>query len=143
MRLQYLDWAGQDPYVNLALERYLLENAQEGTCTLLLWQNNNTVVIGCNQNPWIQYYLRMDANGQRVNDIAALDRGIRELHARCRKAEKDAQTYMAEAVLYRRKYEALELERKEDEENRFPVFFNHKRENEDQHPEARVSCGGN
>lgn len=89
----------------------------------------------------VQYYLRMDANGQRVNDIAALDRGIRELHARCRKAEKDAKTYMAEAVLYRRKYEALELERKEDEENRFPVFFNHKDEN--QHPEARVSCGGN
>lgn len=95
------------------------------------------------QSETVQYYLRMDANGQRVNDIAALDRGIRELHARCRKAEKDAQTYMAEAVLYRRKYEALELERKEEEENRFPVFFNHKREDENQHPEARVSCGGN
>lgn len=90
----------------------------------------------------VQYYLRMDANGQRINDIAALDRGIRDLHARCRKAEKEAQTYMAEAVLYRRKYEAMELERKEEEENRFPLF-NHKREDEDQHPQAGVSCGGN
>lgn len=52
MRLQYLDWDGKDPYVNLALERYLLEHADEDTCTLLLWQNDNTVVIGCNQNPW-------------------------------------------------------------------------------------------
>ena len=90
----------------------------------------------------VQYYLRTDANGQRVNDIAALDRGIRDLHNRCRKAEKDAQTYMAEAMLYRRKYEALEMERKEAEEYSFPLFYNHKREDEDQYPEARVSyCG--
>ncbi len=52
LRLQYLDWAGQDPYINLALERYLLEHTDKDTCTLLLWQNHNTVVIGCNQNPW-------------------------------------------------------------------------------------------
>ena len=88
------------------------------------------------QSETVQYYLRMDAKGQRVNDIAALDRGIRDLHARCQKAEKDAQTYMAEAVLYRRKYEALELERKEEEENRFPLFNNHKRANENEHPQA-------
>ncbi len=89
----------------------------------------------------VQYYLRLDENGQRVNDIAALDRGIRELHTRCRKAEKDAQTHMAEAILYRRKYEALELERKEEEEDRFPVFCHHGQD-EDQYPEARVPyCG--
>lgn len=52
MRLQYLDWSGQNPYENLALERYLLEHTPSDTCTLLLWQNDNTVVIGCNQNPW-------------------------------------------------------------------------------------------
>ena len=52
MHLQYLDWAGYDPYTNLALERYLLDHTSKDTCTLLLWQNDNTVVIGCNQNPW-------------------------------------------------------------------------------------------
>ena len=52
MRLQYLDWDGQNPYENLALERYLLEHAASDSCILLLWQNDNTVVIGCNQNPW-------------------------------------------------------------------------------------------
>lgn len=86
------------------------------------------------QSETVQYYLRVDENGQRLNDIAALDRGIRELHDRCRKAEKDAQTYMAEAVLYRRKYEALEIERKEEEENRFPLFKSDKRADENEHP---------
>ena len=52
MKLQYLNWLGHDPYENLALERYLLEHTQADTCTLLLWQNDNTVVMGCNQNPW-------------------------------------------------------------------------------------------
>lgn len=51
MLLQYLVWSGKDPYENLALERYLLNNTKD-FCTLLLWQNDNTVVIGCNQNPW-------------------------------------------------------------------------------------------
>lgn len=52
MRTQYLDWDGLDPYQNLALERYLLDHSAQAGCTLLLWQNRNTVVIGCNQNPW-------------------------------------------------------------------------------------------
>lgn len=84
----------------------------------------------------VRYYLRTDANGQRVNDIAALDRGIRELHARCRKAENEAQSCRAEAVYYRRKTEALEMQRKEDEENRFPLFQSDRRADEDQHEKA-------
>ena len=36
------------------MEQHLLETVAGGCCLLYLWQNQNTVVIGRNQNPWAQ-----------------------------------------------------------------------------------------
>ncbi len=51
-KLRYYISDTLDPYKNLATEKYLLDTTPDDCCTLYLWQNQNTVVIGKNQNPW-------------------------------------------------------------------------------------------
>lgn len=45
----YLETGSVNPYYNLAFEEYVLTNRTDGDY-LLLWQNDNTIVIGQNQN---------------------------------------------------------------------------------------------
>ncbi len=45
----YMETGSTNPYYNLAFEEYVLTHRTEGDY-LLLWQNDNTVVIGLNQN---------------------------------------------------------------------------------------------
>ncbi|TQB76880.1 Biotin/lipoate A/B protein ligase [Monascus purpureus] len=43
-----------DPYVNLSIEHFLLENAPSDSNVLFLYVNRPCVVIGRNQNPWLE-----------------------------------------------------------------------------------------
>jgi len=48
LKKRYLETNSLDPAYNLAFEEYVLQNRKDGDY-LILWQNNNTVVIGQNQ----------------------------------------------------------------------------------------------
>ena len=41
-----------NPFLNRAVEQYLTEHQEEGVVTMYLWKNQQTVVIGYNQNPY-------------------------------------------------------------------------------------------
>lgn len=48
----YIESTGVNPHKNLAMEEYLFSRCEEDEAILYLWQNENTIVIGKNQNAW-------------------------------------------------------------------------------------------
>ena len=53
-KIYIIDTGMTDPYCNLALEEYLFDRLRPDEVVMFLWQNDNTVVIGQNQNAWAQ-----------------------------------------------------------------------------------------
>jgi len=54
MQLRILISNQTNPYVNVAVENYLLGQQVDDVITLYLWKNRRTVVIGQNQNPYAE-----------------------------------------------------------------------------------------
>ena len=48
-----------NPFLNRAVEQYLTEHQEENTVTMYLWKNQQTVVIGYNQNPYSECNLQL------------------------------------------------------------------------------------
>ena len=59
---------GHSPHYNLAVEKHLMDTLPEDTAILYLWQNQHTIVVGRNQNPW--YECKVEAFLQSGGKIA-------------------------------------------------------------------------
>lgn len=51
-KLTFFEGSRYNPFFNLAVEETLMLQCGAGECVLYLWQNEKTVVIGRNQDPW-------------------------------------------------------------------------------------------
>ncbi|KAI0136955.1 hypothetical protein BJ170DRAFT_36675 [Xylariales sp. AK1849] len=58
-RVQVYISRSRDPYLNLSIEHYLLQKSNPASVVLLLYTNRPCVVIGRNQNPWLEVNLNL------------------------------------------------------------------------------------
>lgn len=58
-KLQVIISTQYDPFLNRAVEAYLVDHQEEDFITMYLWKNQQTVVIGYNQNPYSECNVKM------------------------------------------------------------------------------------
>ncbi|KAL2160789.1 hypothetical protein VTH06DRAFT_986 [Thermothelomyces fergusii] len=56
--LQIYRSSSTDPYLNLSIEHHLLQRSHPDSTVLFLYTNRPSIVIGRNQNPWLEVNLR-------------------------------------------------------------------------------------
>lgn len=61
----------QDPYINLALEKYLFQTSGSDTFILLFYINEPSIIIGRNQNPWLEVNLDLTRHGIPSHNVSS------------------------------------------------------------------------
>lgn len=64
-----LESCSTDPYLNLAIEDYLLRKSHPSSRILLFYRNRPCVVIGRNQNPWLECNISLLERGLRKDEL--------------------------------------------------------------------------
>lgn len=59
----------RNPYLNLSIEHYLLQKTPPDSTVLFLYTNRPSIVIGRNQNPWLEINLGLLASGPLSVDL--------------------------------------------------------------------------
>ncbi|EEQ28256.1 lipoyltransferase 1 [Microsporum canis CBS 113480] len=67
-KLQVYQSLSNDPFVNLSLENFLYEHSPPDSKILFLYINRPCVVIGRNQNPWLETNLHLLKSSNRIVD---------------------------------------------------------------------------
>ncbi|TLD14572.1 hypothetical protein E2P81_ATG10113 [Venturia nashicola] len=58
-KIQIYTSLSDEPFLNLSIEHYLFQNTPPGSKVLFLYRNSNCIVIGRNQNPWLECNLNL------------------------------------------------------------------------------------
>lgn len=60
----------RDPYLNLSIEHYLLQKSHADSAILFLYVNRPSIILGRNQNPWLEVNLGLLKAGQKHHEAA-------------------------------------------------------------------------